>query len=58
MRWFLVNSGWKYTVKSAKESQNKMKKGEKEELEEELNLLFAETLKLEDELSSFIVNRK
>jgi hypothetical protein len=35
-----------------------MKKGEKEELEEELSLLFEETLRLEDELSSLIVNRK
>jgi len=39
-------------------SQNKMKTGEREELERELNQLFEETLRLEDELSSFIVNSK
>lgn len=35
-----------------------MKKEETEELEEELNLLFEETLRLEDELKSVIVSRR
>jgi hypothetical protein len=41
-----------------KNENKKMEKREREELERELNLLFAKTFQLENELNSLIINRK